>query len=349
MVPVEWPIAAADEGSGRPAARFAGRDRLRIARLDFFLDPRARLSEQERSLMSGMLADLVDSLADEIRSGLAGSEPANDEDDQLFQQLRDAGLLDIPDLIALLLRRAEEERLGAALSGPSTKGRQKYLQSLVSDEDSQISASAMALILSRSRRRDRFERPRVIFDDLSAEAAAAIIAAVAAGVRIDLLKRVGSPEADERIARASHSVLSRHDEGNRIEARLFELVHSLDAAGRLDEPFFRSALDEGEISLLAEALGRRSGIEIESAWDLLTGERGSLALLLRLAGVVRPVAGDVIVRLAEVTGNDPEVEISIYDALVEDEIEAARNRARLDPLYRAAIDSLAGGHGKRPL
>jgi hypothetical protein len=347
MVPVEWPIAAADEGGGPAAARFAGRGRLRTARMDFFLDPRARLSEQERALMSGMLADLVDTLADEIRSGLAGSEAANDEDDQLLQQLRDAGLLDIPDLIALLLRRAEEERLGAALSGPSPKGRQRYIQSLVSDEDSQVSAAAMALILARSRRRDRFERPRVIFDDLSAEAAAALIAAVAAAVRVDLLKRVGAPEADERIARASHSVLSRHDEGNRMEARLFELVHSLDEAGRLDEQFFGSSLDEGEISLLAEALGRRAGIGLESAWELFLGERGKLALLLRFAGVARPVAGDVIVRLSEVLGSDPEAEISIFDALAEDEVETARNRCRLDPLYRAAIDSLAGGHGKR--
>lgn len=347
MVPVEWPIAAAEQGGGPAAARVAGRDRLRTARVDFFLDPRERLSEQGRALMSGMLADLVDSLADELRSGLAGSEPANDEDDQLFQELRDAGLLDIPGLIALLLRRAEEERIGSAMCGAQARGRQRFVQSLVSDENSDVSAAAMALILARGRRRDRFERPRVIFDDLSAESAAAIVAAVAAGIRGDLLKRIDGVEADERISRASQSVLSRHDEGNRMEARLFELIHALESAGRLDEQFFRSALDEGEISLLAEALGRSAGIGLEVAWDHLTGEKGELALLLRLSGVARPMAGDFVVRLADIAGSDPEAEISCFDSLDDEQVERARQWCRLDSLYRSAVDSLAGGHGKR--
>ena len=345
MVPVEWPIAAADQSGGPAAARFAGRDRLRTARIDFFLDPRARLSEQERALMTGMLADLVNTLADELRSGLAGSEPANDEDDQLFQDLRDAGLLDIPAVIALLLRRAEEERIGSALRGAQVKSRQRLLQSLVSDEDSQISAAAMALILARSRRRDRFERPRVIFDDLPAEAAAALVAAVAACLRHDLLKRIDGVEADERIARASQSVLSRHDEGNRMEARLFEFVHALDGAGRLNEELFRSALDEGEITLLAEALGRRAGIGLDCAWDHLTGTSGDLVLLLRMSSIDRPIAGDVIARLAEIVGSDAEVEISTFDALTDGEVEKARKWCRLDPLYRSAVDHLAGKRG----
>jgi hypothetical protein len=297
--------------------------------------------------MTGMLADLVNSVADELRSGLAGSEPANDEDDQLFQHLRDAGLLDIPALIALLLRRAEEERIGSALRGTHSKGRQRFVQSLVSDEDSQVSAAAMALILARSRRRDRFEQPRVIFDDLSAEAAAALVAAVAACLRSDLLKRIESAEADERIARALQSVLSRHDEGNRMEARLFELVHALDGAGRLDEDLFRSALDEGEISMLAEILGRRAGIGLDGAWDHMTGARGDLALLLRMSGVDRRVAGDFVARLAEILGSDAEAEISAFDSVTDERAEKARKWCRLNPLYRSAVDHLAGCHGQR--
>src|SRR6188508_2433484 len=99
MVPVEWPIAAAGEGGGRDPARAAGRARLRTARTDFFLDPSARLTEQERALLTG----LVDSVADEFRVILAGAEPANDDGEELFDSLRSSGLLDIPDLIHLLL------------------------------------------------------------------------------------------------------------------------------------------------------------------------------------------------------------------------------------------------------
>jgi hypothetical protein len=349
MMPVEWPIAVADEGGERVAARVAGRSRLRTARADFFLDPRARLSEQERALMTGMLADLVNSIADEIRSGLAGSEPANDEDDQLLDLLRGAGLLDIPDLVGLLLRRAEEERISAGIRLGRAAGRQRFLQCLVSDEDSDVSAAAMALILARGRRRDRFDGPRVVFDDLPAEAATALVTAVAAALRTDLIKRVDPAEADDRIGRASKAVVSRHDEGNRLEARLFELIHALDRSGRLDEDFLRAALDEGEIAVLAEALGRTGGIGFDCAWDHLAGCPGDLALLLRMSGMSRLLGGEMIGRLAEVVGSDPETEIGTFESLSDTDVEGARKWLRLDPTYRSAIERLAGGHGQRTL
>ena len=189
MVPVEWPIAAAGEGGGRDPARAAGRGRLRTARLDFFLDPKGRLTEQERALMTGMLADLVNSLADDFHALLAGAEPANDDGEQLLDRLRSSGLLDDQQLVGLLLRRAEDERLATAMRNAASTGKPRLLQSLLSDDDSDVSAAAMALILARGRRRDRFDRPRVIFDDLSAEAAVALIHAIAAAFREDLSKR----------------------------------------------------------------------------------------------------------------------------------------------------------------
>lgn len=347
MVPIEWPIAAADEG-GRPvAARVAGRSRLPTARADFFLDPRARLTEQERALMTAMLADLVHSLADEFRAMLAGSEPANDEGDRLFDLLWRAGLLDLPDLVRLLLRRAEEERMSAGIRAGRGGARLRFVQSLVSDEDSEVSAAAMALILARGRRRDRFDGPRLVFDDISAETAAALVHAIAAALRLDLVKRFDPGDADDRLGQAARTVLSRHDEGNRLEARLFELVHALDAAGRLDEGFVRSALEEGEIALLAEALGRRSGIGFDCAWDHLAGGPGGLALLLRMSGVSRPLAGAVIARLAEVSGTDPETEIGAFDSLGDEDVESGRKWLRLDSGYRGAIETL--GNGQRPV
>ena len=347
MVPVEWPIAAAGEGGGRDTARAAGRARLRTARTDFFLDPSARLTEQERALMTGMLTGLVDSVADEFRVILAGAEPANDDGEELFDSLRSSGLLDIPDLIHLLLRRAEEERVSAALRSGIGTGKLRFLQSLVSDEDSEVSAAAMALILARGRRRDRFDGPRVIFDDLSAEAAASLVNAIAAALRMDLFKRLSEGEADERLASAAQSVLSRHDEGNRLEARLFDLAHALDRASRLDEKVILSCLHEGEASLLAEVLGRRSGIGLDDSWELLTAGDRKLALLLRLGGVSRSIAGEIIARLAELSGSDPESEIIAFDSMAEEEVDGARGWLRLDPAYRNAIDSLAADSGQR--
>jgi hypothetical protein len=347
MVPVEWPIAAPAADGGAVPARAAGGSRLSTVRLDFFLDSRARLTEQERALMTTMLADVVNMVIDEFTSILADAEPANDDGDRLIDRLWSSGLLDIPELIALLLRRAEEERAAAAIRAGLAGSRTRFLQSLVSDEDADVSAAAMALILARARRRDRFDGPRLTFDDISAEAAVPLVNAVAAALRDDLARRLGAADADERLSAAAQALLSRHDESNRVEAKLFDLVHALDGAGRLDERLIRSALEEGEVSLLAEALARRSGIEFASAWEHLTGGEGRLALLLRMAGVSREIAGEIIASTAEVVGSDAETEIEAFDRLADDDVERSRKWLRLDRAYRAAIATMSRDHGER--
>ena len=347
MVPVEWPIAAPVADGGAVPLRTAGGSRLPTVRLDFFLDSRARLTEQERALMMAMLADLIAMVSDEFTSMLADAEPANDDGDRLLDRLWNARLLDIPELIALLLRRAEEERIAAGLRAAWPADKARFLQSLVSDEDSAISASAMALILARGRRRDRFDGPRLTFDDLSAESAVALVNAIAAALRGDLAKRIGADEADERLAKAARELLSGHDEGKRFEAKLFDLVHALDRAGRVDEQLIRSALHEGEVALLVEALARRAGIGFEPAWDHFTGGGGRLALLLRIAGASRDLAGEIVASAAEVVASDAETEIQDFDRLSDDEVERARKWLRLDPAYRDAVGALSAEDGQR--
>jgi hypothetical protein len=346
MVPVEWPIATADKDGGRLAARVAGGGRLPLVRVDFFLDPRARLTEQERALMTAMLSDLVASLTDDLTMLLGAAEPANDDGEQVFDRLWKTGLLDIPDLILLLLRRAEEERLSAGVRAGGASNGSRFLQAFVGDQDSDISAAAMALILARGRRRDRFDGPRLEFDDLSAEAAVAVVNAIAAGLRGDLVKRLQSANADERLATAVRTLLSRHDEGNRLEARLFELVHAIERAGRLDEKLVRSSLEAGEIALLAEALGRRSGIAFEVAWDHFLGGSAQLALLLRMGGVSRELAGEIVTGTAGLLAGDPETGMGVFDRLGEDQVEAARKWLRLDAAYRSAICALDSDDGQ---
>ena len=71
MMPEEWPIAAQAADENAPA-RSAGRDRLATVRADFFLDSRARLSEQERALMTAMLHCLVSDARERDSRALAG-------------------------------------------------------------------------------------------------------------------------------------------------------------------------------------------------------------------------------------------------------------------------------------
>lgn len=348
MAPVEWPIAAPSEEGGPVPARAAGPGRLDCVRVDFFLDPASRLSEQERSLMTAMLSDLVAMLADEFALLLAAAEAANDQGESLFERLWSSGQLDIPELMRLLLRRAEEERLSAAIKSTRPASRSRFLQSLVSDEASDVSAAAMALILARSRRRDRFDGPRIAFDDIPAEAAVELVSATAAQLRRDVATRLGDTEADERLSAAARALLARHDEGQRLEARAFDLVHALDKSSRLDERLLRSALADGEAAVLVEALARRAGLVFDSAWEHFTGGAGSLALLLRMGGLDREVAAELVAALAELVGSDAETEIGSFDSLSEQAVDATRNWLRLDPDYRAAVAALNAGDGQRP-
>jgi len=134
--------------------------------------------------MTSMLSELLGAIAEEIRALLpVGFAAANDEDSQqLLRELSNAGLLDHSELIALLLRRADEERIANAIRSRSNP-RSGFLQALIADENEAVSVSAMALILARGRRRNRLGQPRIEFEDLPAGLANMLANAVAAAFR----------------------------------------------------------------------------------------------------------------------------------------------------------------------
>src|SRR3954447_25911386 len=232
MMPEEWPIATSlVDGSG--PARPAGRGRLATVRRDFFLNPAERLTEQERALMTAMLHCRISDVADAVRAALpSGRVAANDEGDPaLVEALTATGLLDEPGLMALLLRRADEERIATAARARSGRREARVLQGLVSHDYGAVAAAAMALILARGRRRDRFGQCLVAFDDLPSSSAEYLVNSVAAGLRRDLAGAPGPSPADAPLAEALDSVLDAHDTERSIEALTAALVHFLDEGG----------------------------------------------------------------------------------------------------------------------
>ncbi|HYI42113.1 MAG TPA: DUF2336 domain-containing protein [Sphingomicrobium sp.] len=343
MAPVEWPIAARSQDPAATPARRADRGRLSTVRADFFLDPATRLTEQERALMTSMLADLVATVADEIRvaAGLR-SEAANDRGAELFERLAESGLLDVPDLIALLLCRAEQERVAAAIRPRGGGGPASFLHSLAASDDAEVSAAAMAAILARSRRRDRFDAPRVDLNDVPADAAVQLVYAVAAGLRAE----AGSAaDADRRVADGAAAVLSRHDEGKRMEALSFALVHALDRSGCLDDSALRAALADGELGIFAEGLSRRAGVDSETAWNSLAGGGRGFACLLRMAAVPRQVAAEIAAVMGDTGALGPAELIGLFDRLSEEQVAGARDWLRLDRHFRDAVTELGGARG----
>lgn len=347
MMPEEWPIAALPADRSVPA-QAAGRGRLATVRADFFLDPAHRLSEQERALMSAMLHCLVGEVADAVRAALpAGWTAANDETDlALVESLSRCGLLDEPALMALLLRRADEERIGA--SGRARSGRRdaRTIQGLVSNDDGAVSAAAMALILARGRRRDRFGQCLLLFDDLPAELAETVVGIICAGLRVGLEAVHGAGAADSALVSASRAVLADHDPTRSVEAATAALIAALDARQSL-EPLILAAAQEGELAFIAQAAATRSGLNGAVAIDeLLSADVRRVMALLRMAGLPRDHAAGILAAIGDLLGiEDAARAIGLFDRMKEPEVAEARAWLASPPAYRAAVETLDGQRG----
>lgn len=344
MVPEEWPILLpAIEPASH--ARAAGCDRLSAAMADFFLDPAKRLTEQERALVGSMLDGLIEWIADQIISALPSHEtPANDCDGHALRQaLSSAGLLQRRDLMAILLRSADEERIAAAARSRFVAS-SGLLQRLISNSDAGVSAAAMELILARGKRRDRFGQLRLDFDDLSERLAAGLAQAIAAALRGMTLALGGDGDTDRALSEAATALVGGREGAKAIEALTGVLIDEMSRAGLLDEAFLEGALREGDIRLVVHGLARQSSIDAGAAWTLLTddGDYGA-ALLLRMAGATRTFAAQLIATVGDQIGiADPASGIRAFDSISDDRVAGTRSWMQLDPAYRSA----AGGFGR---
>ena len=331
---------AAAAAAGDRLVRRSGRDRLPTVRADFFLDPAERLTEQERALMSAMLHCLVAEIAGDLRSAFPDRRVAGEgADHALVERLNRAGLLDDPQLISILLRRADEERVASAAAVRSGRNEARVLQGLVSDDSPAVSAAAMALILARGRRRDRLGQCLLLFDDLPRETAVELVYRVAAA-----LKQEGAI-ADRELAAAANKVIARHDSGKSTDQLAAALVEALgDGVG--NELLLASA-NEGELGLLAHLLARSAGVPPRAAADeLLSGDPASIIMLLRLANVPRPIAAGLVAAIGDLLGiDDPADAMLGFDALDKAALEQARELLLSDPAYRSALAALGDGHG----
>jgi len=346
-MPEEWPIAAPVAERNAPA-RAAGRSRLGTVRVDFFLNPSDRLTEQERALMTAMLHCLVGDVASEIRAALpAGWAGANDDDAAVVAALTRAGLLDEPELMALLLRRADEERIGSAARARSGRRDARVLQGLVSHENGAVSAAAMALILARGRRRDRFGQCLVGFDDLPRGTAEQLIHAIAAALRGDIAASHGQAATDRELGSTARRLLAVHDSSRSIEALTQALVVLLGQADGLTDELLLACAQEGEVGFIAEVLARRASVPNEVAMEeFLSANPERLMRLMRVADFSRELSAGMLASIGDLLGiADPGAAIGVFDGMGEEEVRAAASWLGASPAYRSALNALGTLNG----
>ena len=348
MLPVEWPIAAGAADPPVEPARAAGRDRLPVVRRDLFLDESARLTEQERALMSAMLGTLVEQLADEIRLGLPTDLLALVEADRenIASRLWKSSALDRPALILLLLRRADEQLIAAACRASRGFSDGGIVERMVGDSDGAVASAAMALAVARGRRRDRFGHVGIEFDDVLPDEAQFLAHLVAAAIR----KGVNNPSVaiDEAVSTAAERVLARHHESRRLDGRELDLAQTLVTSRGADDQLIATLAAQGEAAMIAALCALRAGIAPDTAWVLLIDNGAREAMLLaRLAELERPAAAALVAAFVEpLLWGEPADAIASFDRLSAHDIDAARRWWRLPPAYRAGVNIQGGGNGQ---
>lgn len=323
----------------------AAAHRRAVATTDLFLPDALRLSDRQRTTVRTLLEKLIRAIEDEIRAGL--TEPFSDYPalqaalasahvQIVVPLLAGCEALHDPELITILLRRVEEHRIYRAADTS-----EDVLQYLIADADPALAAEAMAVLIGRSRRLDRFQEPVMACTELPAEVQHRLVWTVAAALRRYMAEQHGiePAAADAALAAAADSLIAAYDEGDSLEARSLRLAQRLAEVGRLDDTALLSSLTSGTLPLFLAALSIRAGLSYADVWDILSDPAGrGTVYLLRAAGISRRPAAAILIALA--TAPD-EVGLASAVDLFDVTDEAAARRAlsvwRLDPAYRAAL------------
>lgn len=302
--------------------------------------------------MTAMLNCLIGDIADELTALLPTAlVPANDVAfGERVETLRNCGLLDEPGLIALLLRRADEERIATAAAARSGRREARTVQGFVSHENGAVSAAAMALILARGRRRDRFGQCVASLQDLPPASASSLVHAVAATLRSEIIAAHGAATTDSTLCEAARQVIAGLDPARALDTLTANLVRLLDEAGALGDDLLGAAVQEGDAGLIAHVIARRAGLDVVTAFDELTsGVPGRFVAVLRMARVSRPAAAALLAGVGDLLGiDDAPSALRLFDGITDGELEAARNWLAAPAEYRASASKVAK-RGKRAL
>jgi uncharacterized protein (DUF2336 family) len=327
----------------------AARERLSVAVADLALPEALRLSDWQRTTVTALLGKLVRTTEDELRTSLAERFSSKDQV-ALHAALTSAhvaiagpilersGALSDANLVAALIRRSEEHRLGTR----SATGAGLLLD-LIRDSEEAGAEQAMAIIIGQARRMDQFSDPVAARTELSAELQHRLVWRIAAALRHYMVERHGiaAAQADEAVVGAAERLLAAYDEGDTLEARALRLARRLHETGRLSDDAIARSLAEGVFPLFLAALAVRAGLAYVSAWEILSDPRGrGTVFLLKAAGIERDQAAAILAAL-ETSDARIGLQADLFDVTDENTARDALRLWQVNPGYREALAEIA--------
>lgn len=346
--------------SARDEARLllaTSRERFAAAAVDLHLPERSRLSEWQRHTAATLLTCLVRSVEDSLRAALARHFAGHEALHAALTSthvaialplLERAQVLRDPELGTVLVRRVEEHFFWTE-NGPHEGD--DLLSGLVRDGDETVAGEAMALLVARSRRFDRYQEPLLGHTDLPADLQHRLVWMAAAALRqyVTQQHELGGGAADAAIAEVAETMIASYDEGRTMEAAAMRLARRLAQLGRLEGTDLVAALEDGLLALFVAGIGVRCGLDYEASWEVLSDVEGTgPALLLRAGGISRQQAADILFLLNErgrlFSGQDGDAaarQFGLFDKASERDAADVLRLWRVDPGYRAAVARLS--------
>jgi hypothetical protein len=341
------------KAQGKDDARLldaAVRERLAVAAADIRLPQSLRLTEWQRATVSALVAKIVRSVEDDLRTTLADSAPARSSEalHAAFTSahvaiagplLERSGAHADAALVAALIRRADEHRRARTRGTSETA----LLLELIRDDDEAVAEQAMAILIAHSRRFDRFGEPVAARTELSAELEHRLAWRVAAALRLYMVERHGiaPAQADEAVVEAAKRLLASYDEGDSLEARAMRLARRLSETGRLDDALLERTLSEGSLPLFLAAIAVRASLTHGAAWEIVSDPRGRGApLLLKACGVGRDEAASILLNLAP-SEDEVAAQLDLFEVTPPSAACEALRLWHVDPFYRDALAEIA--------
>ena len=339
---------------------------------DLFLNGDGRLTERERTLMAGIVGQLIHDVEMSVRRELAerlANEPnaprellvllANDSIEIAHPILRQSGVLHDADLIDIVKHRTQEHRLAVAMrSGLSADvsqalldtGDKDVIEILINNHDAEISRHAMDYLVSESQQVDRFQQPLLRRPDLPLPLAHRMFWWVSAALReyiinnykadpttIDILIHETTTKVKKR-AEADHSTY------NEAEIVVAEIANK----GQLDDRFLLQCLRRGRIAAFTAALARLADVEVLLARHIVFDQGGEgLAVLCKACGIDRSTFSSIFLLTREARDGSRMTEpaqlnamVKIYDNLSPKEAQGALRCWQLNADYLAAVEQI---------
>ncbi len=339
---------------------------------DLFLAEAVRLSDRERSLMTGILRNLIATVEMEVREELAAclkkqsGAPAGlivalaDDDVEIARPILLQGpvLRDV-DLIRAIKMRGREHWLAitvrpslAAGVGDTmiATGDDDVIEGLLRDDDAELARHAREYLVAEAERLDRFQKPLLVRADLPPDLAARLCWWVSAALRRHIARdfAIDATLLDDLVEQATLTVIVR-DPASSIEDAARRLIEKLSTIAAIEPAVLIRLVRTGRIPAFIAGLAHHCEIPLALARRVTLEVDGeSLAIFCRAAAISRDdLAGlyPLLQNAKEGGGQLPAAQLdsilAFYDGLTDSDARAAVTYWRRDPAFVAAIEEVA--------